>query len=98
MATVTAVWDVLGVTMAKITVSVPLSLVATARRAVKEGRAKSVGAYVAAALEEKAKADDLKGMLDEMLAETGGPMTVEERREAERMLGHRPRRKRQRAA
>jgi hypothetical protein len=83
-------------TMAKIAVSVPL--VATARRAVKEGRAKSVSAYVTVALEEKAKADDLKGMLDEMLAETGGPMTAEERREAERMLGHRPRRKRQRAA
>jgi Arc/MetJ-type ribon-helix-helix transcriptional regulator len=84
--------------MAKITVSVPRSLLATARRAVKEGRARSVSAYVAAALEEKAKADDLKGMLDEMLAETGGPMTAKERREAEQMVGLRPRQKRQRTA
>jgi len=44
-----------------------------AQRAVAEGRANSVSAYVADALEEKAKLDDLASLLDEMLAETGGP-------------------------
>jgi hypothetical protein len=53
-----------------------------------------VSAYVASALEEKAKLDDLKAMLDEMLAETGGPMTPAERREGERMLGLRTRKRR----
>lgn len=87
-----------GMTMAKIAVTVPRPLLAKARRAVREGRAESVSAYVTAALEEKTKLDDLRGMLDEMLDETGGAMTPRERREAERMLGLRPRRSRGRAA
>jgi antitoxin ParD1/3/4 len=87
-----------GMTKAKIAVTLPRPLLAKARRAVQEGRAESVSAYVTAALEEKAKLDDLKGMLDEMLTETGGPITPAERREAERMVGIRPRRKRGRAA
>jgi len=44
-------------------------------------------------MEQKAKLDDLATMLDEMLAETGGPPTPAERREAERMLGIRRRRR-----
>ena len=87
-----------GMTKAKIAVSLPRPLLAKAQLAVEEGRAESVSAYVTAALEEKTKLDDLKGMLDELLAESGGPMTQAERREAERMLGVQPRRKRGRAA
>jgi hypothetical protein len=87
-----------GMTRAKIAITVPRPLLANARRAVKEGRAESVSAYVTAALEERAKLDDLRAMLDEMLAETGGPMTSSERREAERMVGLRPARRRRRAA
>jgi Arc/MetJ-type ribon-helix-helix transcriptional regulator len=84
-------------TKAKIAVTVPRPLLAAARRAVRERRAESVSAYVSSALEERAKLDDLAAMLDEMLAETGGPPSAAERREAERMLGLRPRR-RERAA
>ncbi len=58
-----------------------------ARRAVRKGRAASVSAYLAAALEEKVKFDDLAALLDEMLAETGGPLTAAERRAAARELG-----------
>jgi hypothetical protein len=46
-----------------------------------------VSAYVARALEEQAKLDDLGSLLDEMLAETGGPLTAAERRAADRALG-----------
>jgi hypothetical protein len=46
-----------------------------------------VSAYVAAALEEKAKLDDLASLLDEMLAESGGPLTAAERRAADEALG-----------
>ncbi len=81
-------------TKAKIAVTLPRPLVANARRAVQQGRATSVSAYVAMALEEQAKVDDLRGMLDEMLAETGGPMTAAEKREADRMLGLNPRSRR----
>ena len=61
------------------------------RRAVREGRAASVSAYVAAALEEKTKLDDLRSLLDAMLEETGGPLRAAERRAADEALGVRPR-------
>ena len=76
-----------GMTMAKIAVSLPAELVEHVRRAVAAGRAPSVSAYVASALEEKATRDDLASLLDEMLAETGGPLTARERRAADRALG-----------
>jgi len=76
-----------GMTTAKIAVSLPPELVAQARRAVADRRAPSVSAYVAAALEEKAKLDDLSTLLEEMLAETGGPLTAREHRAADKALG-----------
>jgi antitoxin ParD1/3/4 len=78
----------------KIAISLPATLAERARRAVRRGRAASLSAYVAAALEEKAKLDDLAALLDEMLAETGGPLTAAERRAADRTLGVTPPRRR----
>jgi Arc/MetJ-type ribon-helix-helix transcriptional regulator len=75
-------------TASKIAVSLPEALVERARRAVKRGKAASVSAYVAAALTEKGKLDDLAELLQEMLAQTGGPLTAAERRAADRMLGN----------
>lgn len=72
---------------AKIAVSLPAELVERARRAVAEGRAPSVSAYVADAMEQKADLDDLAAMLEEMLAGTGGPLTAQETVEADRALG-----------
>jgi Arc/MetJ-type ribon-helix-helix transcriptional regulator len=72
---------------AKIAVSLPAELVEQAHRAVSEGRSASVSAYVAEAMEEKSKLDDLAALLDEMLAETGGPLTDDERAAADRALG-----------
>jgi hypothetical protein len=46
-----------------------------------------VSAYVASALEEKVKLDELSALLDEMLAESGGPLSSAERRDADRALG-----------
>ena len=71
----------------KIAVSLPKGVAERTRRAVRQGRAPSVSAYVAAALEEKAKLDELSALLDEMLAESGGPLTAAERRAADRALG-----------
>lgn len=70
----------------KIAVSLPPALVAAAKKAVRTGRAPNVSAYVAEALAEKAMLDDLATLLDEMLAETGGPLTNAERRSADRIL------------
>ncbi|MGC8512477.1 MAG: toxin-antitoxin system antitoxin subunit [Acidimicrobiales bacterium] len=74
-------------TSVKIAVSLPPELVAQARHAVAEGRATSVSGYVAHALEEQAKLDDLASLLEEMLAETGGPLTAEETQAADEALG-----------
>jgi Arc/MetJ-type ribon-helix-helix transcriptional regulator len=82
-----------GMTVSKIAVSLPEEVVARARRAVARGRAESMSAYVAAALAEKAKLDDLAALLQEMLAESGGPMTAAERRAADAILGGAPRRR-----
>ena len=75
-----------SMTSQKIAVSLPPELVAQARRAVAEGRSASVSAYVAQALEEQAKLDDLASLLEQMLADTGGPLTVAECREADQAL------------
>jgi len=56
----------------KIAVSLPRGLAERARRAVRQGRAPNVSAYVASALEEKVKLEDLSALLDETLAESVG--------------------------
>jgi Arc/MetJ-type ribon-helix-helix transcriptional regulator len=84
-------------TRSKIAVSLPLEHVVRARRAVTSGRAKSVSAYVASAIAEKGKSDDLADMLEEMLAQTGGPLSAAERDAADKTLGVAPRRKRRSA-
>jgi Arc/MetJ-type ribon-helix-helix transcriptional regulator len=87
----------IGMTTSKIAVSLPSELVVRARRAVAEGRADSVSAYVAAALEEKVKLDDLALLLAKMLAESGGPLTAAERRAADSALGVSTKRRRRAA-
>ena len=66
-------------TTTKIAISLPGATYRRAKNAVRRGRAASMSAYVAAALEQKATFDELDDMLDEMLAESGGPMTEAER-------------------
>lgn len=70
----------------KIAVSLPDHLVAAARAAVADGRAASVSAYVAAALE--AYTDDRRAiaLLDDILAQTGGPVTAAEQAWADEIL------------
>jgi len=57
----------------KIAISLPDALVEQARRAVAEGRADSVSAYVAAALAERGRRDSLVDVLSRMSAELGPP-------------------------
>jgi Arc/MetJ-type ribon-helix-helix transcriptional regulator len=71
----------------KVAVSLPSQVAESARRAVRRGRARSVSAFIASAIEEKAKLGDLAALLDEMLAASGGPLTASERRAADRALG-----------
>ena len=71
----------------KFAVSMPIRVAERARRAVRKGRAASLSAYIAEAVEAKVTQDELASLLAEMLAETGGPMTGSERRAADRLLG-----------
>jgi Arc/MetJ-type ribon-helix-helix transcriptional regulator len=82
----------------KIAVSLPKAVAERARRAVQKGYAASVSAYVASALEEKVKLDELSTLLDEMLAESGGPLTLAERRAADLALGAGKKRSRRKVA
>lgn len=70
----------------KIAVSLPDHLVTAARTAVADGRAASVSAYVAAALEAYADDQRVIGMLDDILEQTGGPMTAAEQAWADEIL------------
>jgi Arc/MetJ-type ribon-helix-helix transcriptional regulator len=76
----------LGMTASKIAVSLPPELLRRVQARVRRGAATSVSAYVAAALEEKARLDSLQDLLTELLAESGGPLTAAERRAADREL------------
>jgi hypothetical protein len=71
----------------QLAVSLPVHAAKRARRAVRLGRASSVSADIAAALEDKSRLYDLAALLDEMLAASGGPLTAAERRAADRALG-----------
>jgi Arc/MetJ-type ribon-helix-helix transcriptional regulator len=73
-------------TRRKIAVTLPEDQVAAARRAVAEGRAASVSAYVAEALARRDADDELAEMLAEIYAETGPP-SDEDRAWARGVLG-----------
>ena len=59
--------------VAKITVSLPLEQVEAVRRAVSEGRAASVSAYVSEALAAAGATESLRSMVDDWIAEDGVP-------------------------
>jgi len=80
-------------TAEKITVSIPSETLVLARRRVRGGNASSLSAYIASAVEEKVKAESLRAVLDEILAETGGALTARETRKAEKVLGLSPKRR-----
>lgn len=70
----------------KIAVSLPDDLVAAARQAVADGRAASVSAFVATAIEEHGRYEQLAVLLSEMAIEAGAP-TEEDRVWAREALG-----------
>jgi hypothetical protein len=71
---------------ARVTVTVRREILQKAERQVKGGRAKSVSAWVDAAMEEKARREDLAALLAEMKAE-GRPAGTKEEAWARRVLG-----------
>lgn len=79
---------IVSMTKAKIAVSLDRELVAKVKRAVAEGVAPNVSAYIEEAVASKLTEDeDFEAMLAEMLEKSGGPMTDEEREEIDREFG-----------
>jgi Arc/MetJ-type ribon-helix-helix transcriptional regulator len=70
----------------KIAISLPDDLVEDARQAVAEGRATSVSAFIADAMQQRRRYDGLSELLAEMSAEAGPP-TDEHRAWARNALG-----------
>ena len=64
----------------KIAISLTAPAAESVRTAVREGRAPSVSAYVADAIEQKSSREDLIAMFDEGLKKTGGSATAAEQR------------------
>jgi hypothetical protein len=79
-------------TTEKIAITVPKDVLRRARQAVKAGAATSLSAYISRIIDEKTRRDDFDAMLEEMLAETGGPLTPKEIEWADRQLGLAPKR------
>lgn len=76
-----------GMTSTKIAISLPKETLTQARRAVRKGRAASVSAYIASAIEQKAQLDNLDELLSQMLGTTGGALTAVEKTAANAALG-----------
>ncbi len=70
----------------KLAITLPDEQVAAAKRAVAEGRAASVSAYIAEALSRRSADDELLDMLAEMKTEYGEP-TADDYAWAEQALG-----------
>lgn len=79
---------VVRMTKAKVTVTMDKKLLGKVKRAVDEGKAASVSAYVEQAVRQWILEEETTGdFLDEMLESSGGPLTDEERAWADRLLG-----------
>ena len=79
----------ISMTRQKIAITLPEEQVAAARRAVAEGRAASVSAYISQALARRGVDEELAESIAEIYAEAGPP-TKDERAWARQVLGIQP--------
>ena len=77
-------------TASKIAITLPQEQLARVRGAVRRGRASSVSAYIANALDHQDREESLAELLNELVVQHGEP-TMEERQWARRVLRPRPR-------
>lgn len=82
----------LGMTMAKIAITMPKETLARARTATRRAKT-TLSAYISRAVDQQAQLDDLDVLLAEMSVEHG-PSTVARRRAAEAALFGKPGRRR----
>jgi len=63
----------------KVTITMPENVLRQARAEVAAGRATNLSAYVSEVLAERAQHDRIEGVVNAILAETGGEATASER-------------------
>ena len=83
-------WYDIGMTRAKIAISLPKDQLARVRREVRTGRADSVSGYIASVLAEQEQRDSLRTLLRDLIEQHGEP-AEEDMKWAERMLPRRGR-------
>jgi hypothetical protein len=83
-------WYDIGMTTAKIAISLPKHQLARVHREVRAGRADSVSGYIAGVLAEQEKRDSLRTLLHDLIELHGEP-APEDIKWAERMLPRRGR-------
>ena len=79
-------WYDKSMTTAKVALSMPAEVLRLAKKEVAAGRAKSLSSFVAEAVDEKLRRDELADILDTMDAEYGRP-SKEAQTWAKRVLG-----------
>jgi len=77
-------------TAAKIAITIPPEQLARAKRAVRDGRAESVSAYIVRALVQQDREVGLQALIDDLVAQHGEP-TAQEKAWAKRVLRRRRR-------
>jgi Arc/MetJ-type ribon-helix-helix transcriptional regulator len=83
---------VLGMATTKITITLPDHQLAEIRKRVKRRKSESVSGFIQHAVKKSLDNDaEFRAMIDEMLQETGGPVTPKERAWARKMLTPRKR-------
>jgi Arc/MetJ-type ribon-helix-helix transcriptional regulator len=86
---------VIGMATKKVTITLKEDQLEAIRALVAAGTASSVSGFVQHAIRVSLNDDsDLEAMLDELLDETGGPMTTEEQEWADEILGVKPQKRR----
>lgn len=85
-------------TKAKIAITVSRETLARAKKAVKAGDAASVSAFFEEAVQKRYTREEAVAWLDQLIEESGGPLTPAEQREVDQALKRPRRRKRSRAA
>jgi len=83
-------WYDIGMTTAKIAISLPKHQLARVHREVRAGRADSVSGYIASVLAEQERRDSLRTLLRDLIEQHGEPAS-EDFKWAERMLSRRGR-------
>jgi hypothetical protein len=76
----------------KLAISIPAQTLKRAQERAKQVGARSLSAYISEAIDQRLVSDNLEALLDEMLEESGGPLSKKEQDLAAKALGFKKKR------